>query len=607
MAFNLGAFASGAAKGYLSSKELEEREKDREMRQQALDIQKAQAAREEERYRQEQQSAELLKSAYTPTEGGVSTQDIIAALPIGQRAGETETTPENRQAFQTAFNKLTPQQQAAVLQGYGSANTPGGQAAAAIPELKAAQLGTTTVRKGEDGQTYAVQPVGGQAAMDRFIQLAGASGNPLAVEKALEIQGKQQQIELGRKQLTLADMSINSAKREENYKKNLDAFSERTLKTQDILHDLPNVGLKEAPNLVNGALKDFGLTAKYIEPTGDAAKKQAIGGMQMGSVEVRDAKGKVVGTFNSVAEIQNALNGQMGEYHNKIASELVQMLPNAADRIKFMNEAQTLLYEKAKIAIQERQAGAAEKNAQTSADELKAKMDAGLFGAQTKQAVGAANASNAHAALYSNMAALSKSNAEAGKVMKPYIDEFAKLSPEDQAGAKGQSVLLEAATAAAKKTGDVTGILNALKKPDRAAVTAEERTAAYQDLREAGSNPDAIAAVKEKWPNVFGEDPMLTLYKNAQGNTNKAKGGDNKTKSAIPTKTTSGSHSPSDIYKQPPKQDEKALRAEWVDLSQRQKLVGGSPEAKAKGALRMLEIEQTLNGAPQSNKFIKTN
>lgn len=187
MAFNLGAFASGAAKGYLSSKELEEKQKDREMRQQALDIQKAQAAREEERYQQERQADELLKNAYTPTEGGVSTQDITAALPIGQRAGETETAPEYRQAFQTAFNNLTPQQQAAVLQGYGSADTPGGQAAAAIPALKAAQLGTTTVRKGEDGQTYAAQPLGEREALVRYRQMAGASGNVAAMEKANQL------------------------------------------------------------------------------------------------------------------------------------------------------------------------------------------------------------------------------------------------------------------------------------------------------------------------------------------------------------------------------------------------------------------------------------
>jgi len=208
MAFNLGAFASGAAKGYLSSKELEEREKDREMRQQALDIQKAQAAREEERYQQEREARELLKNAYTPDTGGVSTQDITGALPIGQRAGETETTPEYRQAFQSAFGNLTPQQQAAVLQGYGSANTPGGQAAAAIPELKAAQLGTTTVRKGEDGQTYAAQPLGEREALVRYRQMAGASGNTAAMEKANQLYSQSlqtKQLERGEKRADKED------------------------------------------------------------------------------------------------------------------------------------------------------------------------------------------------------------------------------------------------------------------------------------------------------------------------------------------------------------------------------------------------------------------
>lgn len=532
MGFNIGALgnlAGGVARGMAVYQEQALREKEMAMREQA-------AAREEEKYQREREAQQLLKEAYTPTEGGVSTREITGALPIGQRAGEAGTTPEYRQTFQDVFSKLTPDQQASVLKGYGSSATPGGKAAAGVPELNAAQLGTTTVRKGEDGQTYAVQPLSGDKAVDRYSQLAGAAGNTVAMKEAIDLKSKSQQIELGQKQLTLADMSINSAKREENYKVNLDKFSERTLKTQEILDDLPNVGLKEAPALVNGALKDFGLTAKYVEPTGDAAKKQAMGGVQMGMVEVRDAKGKVVGSFNSVAEIQGALNGQMEQYHNKIAGELVQMLPNPADRIKFMNDAKNFTLEKAKVAIQDRQASATEKNAQTGADELKAKMDAGLFGAQAEQAKGAASASRANANVHNNMAALAKTNAEAGKVMKPYLEEFAKLSPEDQAGTKGQSVLLEAATAAAKKTGDVTAILNALKKPDRSAVTPEERTAAYKELSEAGTNPETVEAVKAKWSNVFGEDPMVTAFKKAQGG-NKTEGTAEKTKKAIDVQT----------------------------------------------------------------------
>jgi hypothetical protein len=258
-----------------------------------------------------------------------------------------------------------------------------------------------------------------------------------------------------------------------------------------------------------------------------------------------------------------------------------------------MNDAKNFTLEKAKVDIMGRQATAAEKNAQTGADELQAKITAGLFGAQAEQARGAAASSRAHAVVYSNMAALAKSNAEAGKVMKPYIEEFAKLSPEDQAGAKGQSVLLEAATAAAKKTGDVTAIITALRKPDSSEVSTEERKEAYQDLREAGTDPDAIRAVKSKWSNVFGPSALDKAIA-ADKNTGNKDGGK---KTAIPS-----------VLDYPTsEQSKKVMSDELADLKMRQQLVGGSPESKAKIALRIQEIEQTLKGAPPKNKLIQTN
>jgi hypothetical protein len=628
MAFNLGRFAAGLAQGgiqtYMSLSEIEQKQKELALREEA-------AAREKTEFERKLAVDKILAEASAPeaTVGtGQSMSSVAGALPIAPKGGQYDN-PEYRQAFTSALSKMTPEQQQSTLRQYGSVMPEGvggapaqqgGMAGVSTPARSAIDLGKATTYKGDDGQIYVTDKTRTRSQdeiSERFMELAGKSGSSLAMEKAMDYEAKRtqalaskqalrvgeqslevgkQNLELGAKQLVLADMSIGAAKREQNYRENLDKFSERTLKTQEILETLPNVGLKEAPGLVNGALKDFGLTAKYIEPTGDAAKKQIIGGVQMGTVEVRDSKGKVVGSFNSVAEIQGALNGQMEQYHNTVAAQLVQMLPNPADRIKFMNDAKNFVLEKAKVDIMGRQAASAEKSAETSAAELKAKIDAGLFSAQADQAKGAAASSRAHANVYNNMAALAKTNAEAGKVMKPYIEEFAKLSPEDQAGAKGQSVLLEAATAAAKKTGDVTAIINALKKPDRSAVSAEERKEAYQDLREAGTNPEAVEAVKAKWANVFGEDPLVTAFKEAKGKDKSKDTGDKKT--AIPIT----------LPPAPPsaKQTEKALRDEWADLKARQKLVGASPEAKAKSALRIQEIEQTLNGVKPSNKLIKT-
>ena len=180
---------------------------------------------------------------------------------------------------------------------------------------------------------------------------------------------------------------------------------------------------------------------------------------------------------------------------------------------------------------QETSAAAAAKNAETQAGELAAKMKADLFGAQATQAKAAANASNAsaimskaHAGVYTNMLELAKTNKEAGEAMKPLLAEYAAMTVEDQTGAKGQAKLIEAATAAARKTGDVTGIITQLKKPDRTVVSAEHEKAAYVALNKAleSNDPKQIEAAKAAYPAVFGEDPLTKQLKQAIADKGKA-------------------------------------------------------------------------------------
>lgn len=111
------------------------------------------------------------------------------------------------------------------------------------------------------------------------------------------------------------------------------------------------------------------------------------------------------------------------------------------------------------VDLKSREVGAKER-------ELDEKIRVGLFQAQATQATAAAGASSAHAAVYQNMLKVANENRAAGEAMKPFIEDFKLLTPEEQAGSKGQNLLTQAATAAARKTGDVTGIINALKKPD---------------------------------------------------------------------------------------------------------------------------------------------
>lgn len=119
----------------------------------------------------------------------------------------------------------------------------------------------------------------------------------------------------------------------------------------------------------------------------------------------------------------------------------------------------------------------------------------------------AANQANAHAGVYNNLLDTAKTNKAAGEAMKPFLDEFAALTAEEQTGSKGQAVLLKAATAGAQKSKDLAGIVATLRKPDRGVVSAEQEKAAYADLQSA-TTPEQIRAVKAKWPDVFGPSAL---------------------------------------------------------------------------------------------------
>jgi hypothetical protein len=151
------------------------------------------------------------------------------------------------------------------------------------------------------------------------------------------------------------------------------------------------------------------------------------------------------------------------------------------------------------------------------------------------------NQANAHASVYGNMLQTAKDNKEAGKAMQPFLDEFAQMTPEEQAGSKGQAVLLKGATAGAQKSKDLAGIVTMLRKPDNAAVDPEMKKQAYTDLREAGNDATAQEAVRAKWPEVFGEDPALkairTAYSNKKDGTKVEQKGKKGQSSALPVPT----------------------------------------------------------------------
>jgi hypothetical protein len=455
MAFNLGSFAGGLARGgvqtYQTLTELEQKQKELEQRQQLFELQKAAAEREATKFEQEQAAGEIYKQSAMPVgqEGtGVSMGQAVGALSQDQTPGSQapEMTDTGRAELTAALSKLPPEQATQALRAYQNMATPteGG-----------IDIGKATIYKGADGMPMATnqtKELSGLEQAKRFKDLAMASGNITAIDKAN----------------LYYNQAFQTAKleREQKYDQKLDEFSDKQASVMHALQHLPDVGLEKAPDLVNKDLKGFGLTAKYVPPTGDAAKKQAIGGTPMGMVEVRDSEGKVIGTFNSVSDIQAALNSHMEDYHQNTASELAQMLPNAADRIKFMQDAQRLTMEKAKLKLTERGVAVEESKADQQKRELDEKIRVNLFGAEAASKNAAANASNAHANYFNAEAGMAKlkanlmnSDVKAREAAQPYLDAYSKLTPDEQKGEKGIALIEKAAVTAATKSTDFSRLL----------------------------------------------------------------------------------------------------------------------------------------------------
>jgi hypothetical protein len=108
------------------------------------------------------------------------------------------------------------------------------------------------------------------------------------------------------------------------------------------------------------------------------------------------------------------------------------------------------------------------------------------------------------------MVKLGNENREAGQAVKDALAKYEALSDSEKAGEKGQAILIEGAFAAAKKTGDMTRIMDVLKKPDRSTVSAEMEKAAYALYNEAlaTNDPKRVAAVKAAYPQVFGPSAL---------------------------------------------------------------------------------------------------
>ena len=455
MGFNFGAFAGGAATSGMNTYQLLEAIESQKKRDALIDLQTQEAKQNLKERGEFREAGEVYNKV-----GG---QDYAGALQTATGMGQQQAqglsvnTGMGGDDFDRAVNQSTASvalenkaRIAARQQGLPTDDTisPTGYGAVQGPQSQAIMQQSQAAAAAMKPAMYTRE----QADIDYLKRVAAI--NP---EKALDIESKQMQIATGRS-------SLKRIKAEDDY-------SDWLQKSQEQVATNPVEFLKANLSAYNNAKKgshlDDGKTAEVV-PSAD--------GKTFSFVQ-KDSKGKVLG---STPIDQNTA----AEALKHIAFDKYTALPG-----KF---------------LEARKQATAERGVDLQGQELAAKLKVDLFGAQAEQAKGAASASKAHAMLYSNMATLAKSNAAAGEIIKPYLETYSKLTPAQQAGEEGQAVLLQAATAAAKKTGDITGIINALKKPDRAAVTAEERTEAYKELGGAGTDPAAIKAVKAKWPGVFG-------------------------------------------------------------------------------------------------------
>lgn len=303
------------------------------------------------------------------------------------------------------------------------------QAIGEIPQadtVPVQQFGTGTGGVDED-RPMVQQPMSQQDKMANFQQRAVALGaDPTAV----------QHYAAGNYQLQNAGRSERYAQQQEHalgFQKNI--MADLTASKGDVgavleKHFIPLYNENKLPGLNDGG------TAKLVD--------NAMGGGKAVLITAKDGK-------------QSTLPADLNT---------LQMLTGKAQEMMMASSSPENYWKHKENYLKEQSNEIAARGVGVHEKELDEKIKSGLFPAQTKQALGAAAASNAHAAVYNNMAKLAADNKAAGEVMKPFLAEFSALTPEEQQGSKGIAVLTAGAAAAAKKTGDITGVINALKKPD---------------------------------------------------------------------------------------------------------------------------------------------
>lgn len=458
MGFNLGAFAGGLAKSGVDTytKLSDEERRDAESKRQA-DIHRA--------FLQDQEENQRLRALTGETYGRVGQPEAFRTA--GGAMGPAQPTPEqNAQAENEMYRNM------------------GGRLS---PEAERA-MGLPSPTPGDAAKMFPAQKIysADQAAAEFKTRAMGI--NPI---KAADYQARLQSARKGELEITGLERAAKQDVEFDTYMQ--DTHKKLAGMRQDIQGTFDTDGM-------NGLVKKYG--ADFKDATGNSV---ALVG---NAIVIKDSKGKIIGEpVTKPEDAVNALSNVLGK--KAMESSLDGMLTKGL----FRNSAEMMDYftKRSTMRTQEATAGATVSNAATNAAQLAEQIKAGLFEAQAGQARASAASSTAHAAVYRNMADLYKSNKEAGEAVKPYLEKYAALSDKEKDGPEGRRILEEGALAAAKKSTDVTALINTLKKPDKSQapeIDPKLKEAAYKEYAEAGTDPKALAAIKAKYPGVFGQSAL---------------------------------------------------------------------------------------------------
>lgn len=517
MAFNLGAFAgglvSGGLKTYQTITEME--------RQKAIEARDAerfeferQRAAEEERLRKSAKEAETLTAQSTlPTTGGVPLSDVIkSAVPFvsnSERAGgagaaktDVPMSEEARQALQAKIEAMPFQEQAKAVQAYGSVKLPlanqdraggAGGAESALP------LANAVTYKDENGKTFVAQAVTDEATIvANMKQRAYASGNPIAIKQANDMEAQvlqktqvRQAIQLGSKQLLSADRAERDAQKVEDFNN----------WHTDILGKAQEDPMKAAQAMVveynTGAQHQDGRTAKIIDAPATGTDSTAPAKKLM--VFINDKTGEQIGNAVPITPetVQQGIE--------QLAFQKWKTLPgNFKDGLAQQNKEKELANQTRQVTAAEKSAEASVTSAQAAAtkaqaevDLVKAQIAAGIPGAEAAHKKAQAAQATAMGDYYKSLRTAAdddrSTNKQATDAMKPFLTAYAALSPEDQISPKGQALLDKAAAASIVDAKGAAQVITALKRPDKSGIEAD--WAAVEKSMYANGTPPADVAV----------------------------------------------------------------------------------------------------------------